>query len=231
MKATAFRVPAVRPAMKASRTHKITGNKIMSGSPSAQLQNVALKPIVIPQETNQEVPGWLTSMAARSGSFGSSKPRRGGGGSRFGGRDFRQDRGGGAYGGGGGGGYDAGCESSECLVLYMAQPTIQICNHTCCCPELARGREDNCLLYEFFPWKLAKQREYSAVETPPRSLIAASFACQGIKRVQMAVAMLTVAVAMVVATASQPVSLSSLPTISPVSMRSCALFMKLPFLC
>lgn len=62
------------------------------------------------QETNQEVPGWLTSMAARSGSFGGSKPRRGGGGSRFGGRDFRQDRGGGSY-GGGGGGYDAGCES------------------------------------------------------------------------------------------------------------------------
>ena len=54
-------------------------------------------------------------MAARSGSFGSSKPRRGGGGSRFGGRDFRQDRGGGSY-GGGGGGYDAGCESSsECI--------------------------------------------------------------------------------------------------------------------
>lgn len=53
------------------------------------------------------MPGWLTSMAARSGSFGSSKPRRGGGGSRFGGRDFRQDRG---Y-GGGGGGYDGGCKA------------------------------------------------------------------------------------------------------------------------
>jgi hypothetical protein len=56
-------------------------------------------------ETNQEVPGWLTTMAQRA--FPGSGGRRGGrGGNRFGGRDFRQDRGGGGggYGGGGGGG-------------------------------------------------------------------------------------------------------------------------------
>lgn len=64
-------------------------------------------------ETNQEVPGWLQNMAHRSAPYG-SRPRRGGGGSRFGGRDFRQDRGGaggyggGGYGGGGAGGYGNG---------------------------------------------------------------------------------------------------------------------------
>lgn len=50
-------------------------------------------------------------MAARHSGFGGGKPRRGGGGNRFGGRDFRQDRGGGGgYGGGGygGGGYGGG---------------------------------------------------------------------------------------------------------------------------
>lgn len=42
-------------------------------------------------ETGQEVPGWLTNLAARS-SYG-SKGGRGGRG-RFGGRDFRKDNGG-----------------------------------------------------------------------------------------------------------------------------------------
>jgi hypothetical protein len=46
------------------------------------------------QETNQEVPGWLASLASRGGSYGSSSKRRGGG-NRFGGRDFRNDRRGG----------------------------------------------------------------------------------------------------------------------------------------
>ncbi|KAK9836174.1 hypothetical protein WJX81_006875 [Elliptochloris bilobata] len=64
------------------------------------------------QETNQEVPGWLQGMSARAPSFGGKGRGRAGGGSRFGGRDFRQDRnsgGGGGYGGGyGGGGYGGG---------------------------------------------------------------------------------------------------------------------------
>lgn len=58
-------------------------------------------------ETNQEVPGWLQNMAQRSAPYG-SRQRRGGGGSRFGGRDYRQDRGGGGGYGGGGGGYGGG---------------------------------------------------------------------------------------------------------------------------
>ncbi|VAI03907.1 unnamed protein product [Triticum turgidum subsp. durum] len=69
------------------------------------------------QESNQEVPAWLTRYAARpSYGGGGGRNRRGaGGGSRFGGRDFRResssfDKGGGAsdYAGGssyGGGGY------------------------------------------------------------------------------------------------------------------------------
>lgn len=69
------------------------------------------------QESNQEVPAWLTRYAARA-SYG-GRNRRSGGGGRFGGRDFRRDsnfsRGGGGggtsdyYGGGGGntGGYGA----------------------------------------------------------------------------------------------------------------------------
>ena len=69
------------------------------------------------QETNQEVPGWLQSISMRAGSSFGGKPSRGraGGGSRFGGRDFRNDRPGtnyGSYGGGssygGGGGYSGG---------------------------------------------------------------------------------------------------------------------------
>ena len=63
------------------------------------------------QETNQEVPGWLQGMSARAPSFGGKGRGRAGGGSRFGGRDFRQERGGGGYGGGGGGyggGYGGG---------------------------------------------------------------------------------------------------------------------------
>lgn len=64
------------------------------------------------QESNQEVPAWLSRYAARS-SYGGGRNRRSGGG-RFGGRDFRRDssfnRGGSDYynsggGGGGGGGY------------------------------------------------------------------------------------------------------------------------------
>ncbi|KAL7081683.1 hypothetical protein ACP275_14G054000 [Erythranthe tilingii] len=71
------------------------------------------------QESNQEVPAWLSRFAARS-SFGGKSRRGGNSGGRFGGRDFRRDsnfsRGGGGgmdyYGGGGGnaagsGGYNA----------------------------------------------------------------------------------------------------------------------------
>ena len=55
------------------------------------------------QETNQEVPGWLQNISARSAPYGQKSSRGGrGGNSRFGGRDYRQDRGG-SYGGGGGG--------------------------------------------------------------------------------------------------------------------------------
>ncbi|KAM5582313.1 DEAD-box ATP-dependent RNA helicase 37 [Rosa sericea] len=50
------------------------------------------------QESNQEVPAWLSRYAARS-SYGGGRNRRSGGG-RFGGRDFRRD----SYSGGGGGG-------------------------------------------------------------------------------------------------------------------------------
>ncbi|XP_077211880.1 DEAD-box ATP-dependent RNA helicase 37-like [Tasmannia lanceolata] len=73
------------------------------------------------QESNQEVPAWLSRYAARSSYGGGGRNRRSGGG-RFGGRDFRRDppsnRGGGGgadyYGGGnssggyGGGGYGGG---------------------------------------------------------------------------------------------------------------------------
>ncbi|KAF8700159.1 hypothetical protein HU200_034529 [Digitaria exilis] len=67
------------------------------------------------QESNQEVPAWLSRYAARPSYGGGGRNRRSGGGSRFGGRDFRNDsssfgkggsRGGGDYyGGGSGGGY------------------------------------------------------------------------------------------------------------------------------
>ena len=61
------------------------------------------------QETNQEVPGWLSNISARSAPYGQKSSRGGrGGGSRFGGRDYRQDRGGGGGYGGGGGGYGGG---------------------------------------------------------------------------------------------------------------------------
>ncbi|XP_077225509.1 DEAD-box ATP-dependent RNA helicase 37-like [Tasmannia lanceolata] len=83
------------------------------------------------QESNQEVPAWLSRYAARS-SYGGGRNRRTGGGGRFGGRDFRRDapfnRGGGGgadyYGGGnnsggyaassgyGGGGYGPGVTSA-----------------------------------------------------------------------------------------------------------------------
>ncbi|XP_068637703.1 DEAD-box ATP-dependent RNA helicase 37-like [Aristolochia californica] len=79
------------------------------------------------QESNQEVPAWLSRYAARSVYGGGGRNRRSGGG-RFGGRDFRRDgafsRGSGSdyygggnsgggygssgYGGGGGGGYGPG---------------------------------------------------------------------------------------------------------------------------
>lgn len=68
------------------------------------------------QESNQEVPAWLSCFAARS-CFGRSRRGGGGGGGRFGGRDFRKDasynRGGmDMYGGGGNsngyGGYSGG---------------------------------------------------------------------------------------------------------------------------
>ncbi|XP_062182368.1 DEAD-box ATP-dependent RNA helicase 52C-like [Phragmites australis] len=66
------------------------------------------------QESNQEVPAWLTRYAARPSYGGGGRNRRPGGGGRFGGRDFRNDsssfgkggaRGGGDYGGGSSGGY------------------------------------------------------------------------------------------------------------------------------
>ncbi|KAF0894843.1 hypothetical protein E2562_003727 [Oryza meyeriana var. granulata] len=61
------------------------------------------------QESNQEVPAWLSRYAARpSYGGGGGRNRRAGGGSRFGGRDFRRDsssgRGGDYYGGGSSGG-------------------------------------------------------------------------------------------------------------------------------
>ncbi|KAJ9685876.1 hypothetical protein PVL29_017804 [Vitis rotundifolia] len=82
------------------------------------------------QESNQEVPAWLSRYAARSSYGGGGRNRRSGGG-RFGGRDFRKDSsfnrsgGGGDYYGGGrsnsgygasgssyGGGYGAGVTSA-----------------------------------------------------------------------------------------------------------------------
>lgn len=42
------------------------------------------------QEANQEVPAWLTRYASRA-SYGGGRNRRGSGGGRFGGRDFRRD--------------------------------------------------------------------------------------------------------------------------------------------
>lgn len=63
------------------------------------------------QESNQEVPAWLTRYAARpsyGGGGGGRNRRGGGGGSRFGGRDFRRESSsfgkGGDYGGGSNGG-------------------------------------------------------------------------------------------------------------------------------
>ncbi|KAI5082898.1 hypothetical protein GOP47_0002641 [Adiantum capillus-veneris] len=58
------------------------------------------------QEANQVVPEWLMKYAARA-SFAGSSGRRRGGGSKFGGRDYRRDSGRGG-GGGGGGGYGGG---------------------------------------------------------------------------------------------------------------------------
>ena len=63
------------------------------------------------QETNQEVPGWLASLASRGGSYGGNSKRRGGG-NRFGGRDFRNDRR-----GGGGGAFSLLCSNLGFLTL------------------------------------------------------------------------------------------------------------------
>lgn len=78
------------------------------------------KPLLeLMQESNQEVPTWLTRFA-NTRVFSGGKNRRSGG--RFGGRDFRRDSNrsgggdhyggggnyGGGYGGGGGGGYSGG---------------------------------------------------------------------------------------------------------------------------
>lgn len=60
--------------------------------------NIARTLAELMQESNQEVPDWLSRYAARA-SYGGGKNRRSGGGGRFGGRDFRRE------GGGGGGGY------------------------------------------------------------------------------------------------------------------------------
>ncbi|KAL5708502.1 RNA helicase [Ranunculus cassubicifolius] len=76
--------------------------------------NMARSLAELMQESNQEVPDWLSRYAARA-SYGGGKSRRGGGGGgRFGGRDFRRDsqynRGGGGndYYGGGGNSYGGG---------------------------------------------------------------------------------------------------------------------------
>ena len=61
-----------------------------------------LRCLLAGQETNQEVPSWLAGISSRSSPYGQTKRR--GGGSRFGGRDFRRDN----HGGGGGGGYGGG---------------------------------------------------------------------------------------------------------------------------
>lgn len=70
------------------------------------------------QESNQEVPAWLSRYAARPSYGGSGgRNRRSGGGSRFGGRDFRRDsssgRGGGDYYGGGSSGGAGGYGGSS----------------------------------------------------------------------------------------------------------------------
>lgn len=70
------------------------------------------------QESNQEVPAWLSRYAARpSYGGGGGRNRRSGGGSRFGGRDFRRDsssgRGGGDYYGGGSSGGAGGYSGSS----------------------------------------------------------------------------------------------------------------------
>jgi ATP-dependent RNA helicase DDX3X len=77
--------------------------------------NMARSLAELMQESNQEVPAWLSRFAARPSYGGGGRNRRSGGGSRFGGRDFRNDsssfgkrgaRGGGDYyGGGSSGGY------------------------------------------------------------------------------------------------------------------------------
>lgn len=77
--------------------------------------NLARSLAELMQESNQEVPAWLSRYAARPSYGGGGRNRRSGGGSRFGGRDFRNDsssfgkggaRGGGDYyGGGSSGGY------------------------------------------------------------------------------------------------------------------------------
>jgi ATP-dependent RNA helicase DDX3X len=59
------------------------------------------------QESNQEVPSWLSRFAARS--FGGGRNRRSGGGGRFGGRDFRRDS---SFSRGGGSDYYSGGNSS-----------------------------------------------------------------------------------------------------------------------
>ncbi|KAL5204455.1 hypothetical protein ABZP36_009326 [Zizania latifolia] len=70
------------------------------------------------QESNQEVPAWLSRYAARPSYGGGGRNRRSGGGSsHFGGRDFRRDsssgRGGGDYYGGGGSGGTGGYAGSS----------------------------------------------------------------------------------------------------------------------
>lgn len=70
------------------------------------------------QESNQEVPAWLSRYAARpSYGGGGGRNRRSGGGSRFGGRDFRRDsssgRGSGDYYGGGSSGGAGGYGGSS----------------------------------------------------------------------------------------------------------------------
>jgi ATP-dependent RNA helicase DDX3X len=62
--------------------------------------NIARSLAELMQESNQEVPSWLSAYASRS-TFGGGKNRRAGGG-RFGGRDYRREggRGGGDYHGG-----------------------------------------------------------------------------------------------------------------------------------
>mmetsp|Transcript_21527 Transcript_21527/g.36928 ORF Transcript_21527/g.36928 Transcript_21527/m.36928 type:complete len:643 (+) Transcript_21527:59-1987(+) len=77
-------------------------------------RNIARSLYELFAENNQEIPPWFKQMGESSG-FGGGGRRGRGGGSRFGGRDYRKDSGGGGYGGGSdrGGRYGAGGSQSR----------------------------------------------------------------------------------------------------------------------